>query len=255
MQIDALVASWLPGSEGMGVADVLFGKKPFTGKLPVTWPRSVAQEPINVGDAGYDPLYRFGFGLAHLICSGGTVRRRGSTARLRTCPPRRRAPRPLRRRRPDHPRATGRAPRPCQRLGGPRARRRALPPRPRRARRDRPGGDRGAGGHRPRRRRAAAARLRQSRRHPLGPGPRRPAPADPDGPAPRPHPALHPQLRAGRSSRTSSRRTSSRRRVAATAGSSSWATGSSATAATWRRRCRPTRSPRRSRPRTRSARR
>jgi beta-glucosidase len=62
-QIDALVASWLPGSEGMGVADVLFGKKPFTGKLPVTWPRTVAQEPINVGDPGYDPLYRFGFGL------------------------------------------------------------------------------------------------------------------------------------------------------------------------------------------------
>jgi beta-glucosidase len=62
-QIDALVASWLPGSEGMGVADVLFGKKPFTGKLPVTWPRTVAQEPINVGDANYDPLYRFGFGL------------------------------------------------------------------------------------------------------------------------------------------------------------------------------------------------
>jgi beta-glucosidase len=62
-QIDALVASWLPGSEGLGVADVLFGKKSFTGKLPVTWPRSVAQEPINVGDASYDPLYRFGFGL------------------------------------------------------------------------------------------------------------------------------------------------------------------------------------------------
>ena len=39
-QIDALVASWLPGGEGLGVADVLFGKKPFTGKLPVTWPRS-----------------------------------------------------------------------------------------------------------------------------------------------------------------------------------------------------------------------
>jgi beta-glucosidase len=62
-QIDALVASWLPGSEGMGVADVLFGKRGFTGKLPVSWPRSVSQEPINVGDAGYDPLYRFGFGL------------------------------------------------------------------------------------------------------------------------------------------------------------------------------------------------
>ncbi|WP_296605419.1 glycoside hydrolase family 3 protein [Nocardioides sp.] len=62
-QIDALVASWLPGSEGAGVGDVLFGRRPFTGKLPVSWPRSVAQEPINVGDRGYDPLYRYGFGL------------------------------------------------------------------------------------------------------------------------------------------------------------------------------------------------
>ena len=62
-QIDALVASWLPGSEGAGVADVLFGKRRFSGKLPVSWPRSVAQEPINIGDADYDPLFRFGFGL------------------------------------------------------------------------------------------------------------------------------------------------------------------------------------------------
>ena len=62
-RIDALVASWLPGAEGMGVADVLFGRQPFTGRLPVTWPRSVAQEPINVGDTDYDPLYRFGHGL------------------------------------------------------------------------------------------------------------------------------------------------------------------------------------------------
>jgi beta-glucosidase len=62
-QIDALVASWLPGSEGEGVADVLFGDADFTGKLPVTWPRSVAQEPINVGDASYDPLYPYGWGL------------------------------------------------------------------------------------------------------------------------------------------------------------------------------------------------
>ena len=61
--IDALVASWLPGSEGAGVADVLFGTKPFTGQLPVTWPRTVAQEPINIGDASYDPLYPFGWGL------------------------------------------------------------------------------------------------------------------------------------------------------------------------------------------------
>ncbi|MDF1602816.1 glycoside hydrolase family 3 protein [Nocardioides sp. YIM 152315] len=62
-QTDALVASWLPGSEGDGVADVLFGRRPFTGELPVTWPRTVEQEPINIGDADYDPLYRYGFGL------------------------------------------------------------------------------------------------------------------------------------------------------------------------------------------------
>ena len=62
-QIDALVASWLPGSEGRGVADVLFGRRPFTGKLPVSWPRRVAQEPINVGDPDYDPLFAYGFGL------------------------------------------------------------------------------------------------------------------------------------------------------------------------------------------------
>ncbi len=62
-EIDALVASWLPGSEGEGVADVLFGARPFTGRLPVTWPRSLDQEPINIGDAGYDPLFPYGFGL------------------------------------------------------------------------------------------------------------------------------------------------------------------------------------------------
>ena len=62
-QIDALDAAWLPGSEGAGVADNLFGKAPFTGKLSVSWPRTVAQEPINVGDADYDPLYPYGFGL------------------------------------------------------------------------------------------------------------------------------------------------------------------------------------------------
>jgi beta-glucosidase len=61
--VDALVEAWLPGSEGAGVADPMFGKVPYTGKLPVSWPRSLAQEPINVGDANYDPLYRYGFGL------------------------------------------------------------------------------------------------------------------------------------------------------------------------------------------------
>ncbi|MEU4424542.1 glycoside hydrolase family 3 protein [Actinoplanes sp. NPDC024001] len=61
--IDALVASWLPGSEGAGVADVLFGRRPFTGRLPLSWPATVAQVPVNVGDADYQPLYPYGWGL------------------------------------------------------------------------------------------------------------------------------------------------------------------------------------------------
>lgn len=61
--IDALVAAWLPGSEGQGVADVLFGNFGFTGKLARTWMRTVDQLPLNIGDANYDPLFPFGFGL------------------------------------------------------------------------------------------------------------------------------------------------------------------------------------------------
>jgi beta-glucosidase len=60
---DAIVAAWLPGSEGAGIADDLFGARPFTGRLPVSWPRTLAQEPINVGDPHYDPLYPYGYGL------------------------------------------------------------------------------------------------------------------------------------------------------------------------------------------------
>jgi beta-glucosidase len=62
-EADGLVAAWLPGSEGAGVADTLFGARPFTGKLPVSWPRTLDQEPINVGDRHYDPLFPFGYGL------------------------------------------------------------------------------------------------------------------------------------------------------------------------------------------------
>ncbi|MFF9278448.1 glycoside hydrolase family 3 protein [Streptomyces griseosporeus] len=71
--IDALVASWLPGTEGDGVADVLYGKRPFTGQLPVTWPRSAAQLPINVGDTAYDPQFPYGWGLTTLtrVPTGG----------------------------------------------------------------------------------------------------------------------------------------------------------------------------------------
>ena len=61
--MDALVAAWLPGSEGQGVADVLFGDYGFTGKLSRTWFKSVDQLPMNVGDEHYDPLFPFGFGL------------------------------------------------------------------------------------------------------------------------------------------------------------------------------------------------
>ena len=60
--MNGLVASFLPGSEGAGVADVLFGDEPFTGRLPLTWPATAEQVPINVGDDDYEPLYSFGWG-------------------------------------------------------------------------------------------------------------------------------------------------------------------------------------------------
>lgn len=63
-QADAFVAAWLPGTEGDGVADVLFGDYKPTGKLSYSWPRSMAQIPINVGDPDYDPLFPFGYGLS-----------------------------------------------------------------------------------------------------------------------------------------------------------------------------------------------
>ena len=62
-KIEALVAAWLPGTEGQGVADVLFGDYGFTGNLPRTWFKTVDQLPMNVGDPHYDPLFPFGFGL------------------------------------------------------------------------------------------------------------------------------------------------------------------------------------------------
>ena len=64
-QSDALIAAWLPGSEGQGVADVLFGDYNPTGKLSHSWPRSVSQLPINCGDASYDPLFKFGYHLSY----------------------------------------------------------------------------------------------------------------------------------------------------------------------------------------------
>jgi len=63
-QMDALVAAWLPGTEGAGIADVLLGDYPFTGKLPYTWPRTNDPGAIHRLPASeYGPLFRFGFGL------------------------------------------------------------------------------------------------------------------------------------------------------------------------------------------------
>jgi beta-glucosidase len=60
---NAFVAAWLPGTEGEGVADVLFGDFNPTGRLPFSWPNSMAQIPININQANYQPLYKVGFGL------------------------------------------------------------------------------------------------------------------------------------------------------------------------------------------------
>ena len=62
---DAIVVAWLPGTEGSGITDVLFGDVKPTGKLPHTWPRTQAQIPINQGDATYDPEYPYGHGLTY----------------------------------------------------------------------------------------------------------------------------------------------------------------------------------------------
>ena len=73
-QCSAIVEAWLPGSRGIGVADVLFGDVDFSGKLPHTWPRTFEQIPVNVNqqsdEPGYDAastdvLYPYGYGLSY----------------------------------------------------------------------------------------------------------------------------------------------------------------------------------------------
>ena len=60
----AVVAAWLPGTEGDGVADVLFGAYKPTGKLSVLVAGQHVADPINVGDPRAAPLFPFGFGLS-----------------------------------------------------------------------------------------------------------------------------------------------------------------------------------------------
>ncbi|KAK3442051.1 hypothetical protein EUGRSUZ_B02287 [Eucalyptus grandis] len=62
-KIDALVAAWLPGSEGTGITDVVFGDYDFEGQLPVSWFRTVEQLPMDHKANSYDPLFPLGFGL------------------------------------------------------------------------------------------------------------------------------------------------------------------------------------------------
>lgn len=68
---DAFVAAWLPGSEGGGIADVLFAdaqgqpRYDFTGKLSYSWPATAVQVELNVGDDDYNPLFAYGYGLSY----------------------------------------------------------------------------------------------------------------------------------------------------------------------------------------------
>jgi beta-glucosidase len=70
-----LIAAWLPGSEtGTALANVLFGKADPSGRLPVSWPKTVGDQPMYYqqlngtnggGSSGYDPLFPFGAGLSY----------------------------------------------------------------------------------------------------------------------------------------------------------------------------------------------
>jgi len=68
---DAFVAAWLPGTEGGGIADVLFSgtqgniRHDFNGKLSYSWPKTAVQTPLNRGDKDYDPLFAYGYGLTY----------------------------------------------------------------------------------------------------------------------------------------------------------------------------------------------
>ena len=61
----AVVAAWLPGTEGSGVSDVLLGRRAPSGRLSFTWPRSMDQLPLHADDAKRDPLFPLGFGLTY----------------------------------------------------------------------------------------------------------------------------------------------------------------------------------------------
>lgn len=62
---DAFMVAWLPGTEGNGVSDVLFGEVAPSGKLSFSWPKDMDNVPVNFGDEDYDPLFKLGYGLTY----------------------------------------------------------------------------------------------------------------------------------------------------------------------------------------------
>ena len=62
---DAFLVAWLPGTEGNGVSDVLFGDVSPTGKLSFSWPSSMENVPVNFDQEDYNPLYKIGYGLTY----------------------------------------------------------------------------------------------------------------------------------------------------------------------------------------------
>ncbi len=62
-QAEAVVAAWLPGTEGAGIADVLFGDHPSSGQLSFSWPRRTSGSLLDTGSDGYQPLFPIGYGL------------------------------------------------------------------------------------------------------------------------------------------------------------------------------------------------
>ena len=66
---DVILAAWLPGTEGEGIADILLGDYQPKGRLSHTRPKNMSQIPINFGDNIYSPLYEYGFGIDTLADS------------------------------------------------------------------------------------------------------------------------------------------------------------------------------------------
>lgn len=68
---DAFAAIWLPGTEGQGIADVIFKNAAgeinydVKGRLSFSWPKRPDQGPLNRGDSNYDPLFAYGYGLSY----------------------------------------------------------------------------------------------------------------------------------------------------------------------------------------------